>query len=73
MSLVVMLTTALFMTQLYIEEFWWMLTLPVCLLRAAELEYARTRELATEHEDDTAEPVEEPDPAAGQPGTIGWT
>lgn len=42
-SLTMMLTAGIFMTQLYIEEFWWMLTLPICLLRAAEFEYVRTR------------------------------
>ncbi|MCH7814008.1 MAG: O-antigen ligase family protein, partial [Planctomycetes bacterium] len=61
-SLVIMLTAGLFMTQLYIEEFWWMLTLPVCLLRAAELEYARTREspeLAPDETDHEPEPIDE--------------
>ena len=75
-SLVVMLTTALFMTQLYIEEFWWMLTLPVCLLRAAELEYVRTRELATDGPDEAEEEVEHTPEGAGlvpgAPETIGW-
>ena len=42
-SMLVALTTSLFMTQLYIEEFWWLLTLPICTLRAAEFEYARAR------------------------------
>ena len=71
-SLVVMLTTGLFMTQLYIEEFWWMLTLPVCLLRAAELEYVRTRELAADREGESEDVAVDASPAAGQPGTIGW-
>lgn len=33
-SLGIMLTTSMFMTQLYIEEFWWLLVLPLCLRRA---------------------------------------
>jgi len=77
-SLVVMLTTALFMTQLYIEEFWWMLTLPVCLLRAAELEYVRTRQAAVEQdEEDQPEDVEDAElespPAPDRPGALEWT
>jgi O-antigen ligase len=71
-SLVVMLTTAMFMTQLYIEEFWWMLTLPVCLLRAAELEYLRTGALVTETPEQPDGTPEGSDLAPARPGTIGF-
>ncbi|MFQ5489382.1 MAG: O-antigen ligase family protein [Phycisphaerae bacterium] len=56
-TVLIMLSCGLFMTQLYIEEFWWLLTLPVCLLRASEFEYARSR--ATEP---TLESEEDQDP-----------
>jgi O-antigen ligase len=70
-SLAVMLTAGVFMTQLYIEEFWWMLTLPVCLLRAAELEYARTRELAGEPDGEPVEEEESTGELIAQPGSVG--
>jgi len=35
-SLFIMLICGLFMSQTYVEEFWWFLALPVCLVRAAE-------------------------------------
>jgi O-antigen ligase len=45
-SLSVVLTSAFFMSMLYIEEFWWVLTMPICLLRAAETEFRVTSEAA---------------------------
>ena len=71
-SLLVMLTSSMFMTQLYIEEFWWLLTLPVCVLRAAEFEYERSVAEAGVFEE---KPGDEPDgllqpaPAAAP---LGW-
>jgi O-antigen ligase len=62
-SLLVMLTSGLFMTQLYIEEFWWILTLPVCVLRAAEAEYQRAREVVEEEFEDAPEGLLQPQPA----------
>lgn len=70
LSLLVMLTSGLFMTQLYIEEFWWILTLPVCVLRATELEYARARAAAGEAVEEDAEdgPAGLLQPQYGLPG-----
>jgi O-antigen ligase len=34
-SISVMLTSSVFMTQLYVEEFWWFLMLPICMWRCA--------------------------------------
>ncbi len=62
-SLVVMLTVSMFMTQLYIEEFWWILTLPICVLRAAEFEYARARQEAVVAEELDTGPEYAPRPA----------
>lgn len=37
-SIFIMLVCGVFMSQIYIEEFWWFLAMPVCLLRVAENE-----------------------------------
>ena len=37
-SIFIMLVCGIFMSQTYIEEFWWFLAMPVCLLRAADNE-----------------------------------
>lgn len=37
-SICIMLVCGVFMSQTYIEEFWWFLAMPVCLLRAADNE-----------------------------------
>ncbi|UCG33054.1 MAG: O-antigen ligase family protein [Phycisphaerales bacterium] len=37
--------TGMFMTTLYVEEFWWFLVMPVCILRCAENAQAETAEL----------------------------
>ena len=72
-TLVVMLTAGLFMTQLYIEEFWWILTLPICLLRAAELEYVRTGGWVTDLDDQDLEAQEWTDGPEALPGNVGIT
>lgn len=68
-SLAVLLTTSFFMTQLYIEEFWWMLTLPVCVLRAAEHEYAWSRETEWNDEAEGAPVLTDVDLC---PSGLGW-
>ena len=76
-SLVVMLTCGMFMSQLYIEEFWWFLAFPICLFRAAgnaRLESAPALEGSLDGSDEMADessvqwrrlPWEHPEPVGG--------
>ena len=41
--------TGMFMTTLYVEEFWWFLIMPVCILRCAENAQAEAAELSLNH------------------------
>jgi len=71
-SLAVMFTTSFFMSQLYIEVFWWVLTLPVCVLRAAELEYLRAAAEEEAWEEAPAAAEEHPAEGGFYPGNVGW-
>ena len=42
-SMAIMMTAGMFMTNLYIEACWWLVMLPVCLLRTAESLHARAK------------------------------
>lgn len=42
-SIAIMMTAGMFMTNLYIEACWWFIMLPVCLLRTAESLHARAK------------------------------